>query len=105
MKIYLTLKLLEKAKELQKKSNVSTREKPEGIRVGTTHPAQIEDVKIYTTVNRNDQGQITKIYITTDREGTIITGLLNSLSKSISVYASISCSCTGYCSYAKRSKI
>ncbi|GAA0121753.1 MAG: vitamin B12-dependent ribonucleotide reductase [Clostridium argentinense] len=77
--------LLEKAKELQKKSNVSTREKPEGIRVGTTHPAQIEDVKIYTTVNRNDQGQITEIYITTDREGTIITGLLNSLSKSISV--------------------
>ncbi|WP_454052965.1 vitamin B12-dependent ribonucleotide reductase [Clostridium sp. Marseille-Q7071] len=77
--------LLEKAKELQKNSNISTREKPEGIRVGTTHPAQIEDVKIYTTVNRNEQGAITEIYITTDREGTIITGLLNSLSKSISV--------------------
>ena len=80
--------LLAKAKELQKQphcSTVSTREKPIGIRVGTTHPAQIDDVKIYTTVNRRANGEISEIYITTDREGTIITGLLNSLSKSISV--------------------
>ena len=81
--------LLEKAKELQAKcskpSYKSVREKPMGIRVGTTHPAQIDDVKIYTTVNRRPNGEISEIYITTDREGTIITGLLNSLSKSISV--------------------
>jgi len=56
-----------------------------GIRAGHTHPAQIEDVKIYTTVNRNERGEISEIYITTDREGTLITGLLNSLSKTISV--------------------
>ena len=77
--------LLKKAKSLQETSNHSTREKPIGIRYGTTHPAQIEDVKIYTTVNRRSNGEISEIYITTDREGTIITGLLNSLSKSISV--------------------
>ena len=81
--------LLAKAKELQNKcvNNPynSVREKPVGIRVGTTHPAQIDDVKIYTTVNRRPNGEISEIYITTDREGTIITGLLNSLSKSISV--------------------
>lgn len=80
--------LLYKAKELQKQttsSTVFTREKPIGIRFGTTHPAQIDDVKIYTTVNRRTNGEISEIYITTDREGTIITGLLNSLSKSISV--------------------
>jgi ribonucleoside-diphosphate reductase alpha chain len=77
--------LLKKAKSLQEASNHSTREKPVGIRYGTTHPAQIEDVKIYTTVNRRSNGEISEIYITTDREGTIITGLLNSLSKSISV--------------------
>ncbi|GIM30671.1 vitamin B12-dependent ribonucleotide reductase [Clostridium polyendosporum] len=78
--------LLEKAKEYQKSlNNVTRRTKPEGIRYGTTHPAQISDVKIYTTVNRNEKGEICEIYITTDREGTIITGLLNSLSKSISV--------------------
>ncbi len=77
--------LLAKAKEMQKHSTVSTREKPVGIRYGTTHPAQIDDVKIYTTVNRNENGEISEIYITTDREGTIIMGLLNSLSKSMSV--------------------
>lgn len=77
--------LLKLAEDLQKNSHYSRRQKPEGIRYGTTHPAQIDDVKIYTTVNRNENGEITEIYITTDREGTIITGLLNSLSKSISV--------------------
>jgi ribonucleoside-diphosphate reductase alpha chain len=77
--------LLKLAEELQKNGHYSRRQKPEGIRYGTTHPAQIDDVKIYTTVNRNEDGEITEIYITTDREGTIITGLLNSLSKSISV--------------------
>jgi ribonucleoside-diphosphate reductase alpha chain len=76
--------LLEKAKELYT-SKFSERDKPQGIRMGTTHPAQIDDVKIYTTVNRRENGEICEIYITTDREGTIITGLLNSLSKSISV--------------------
>ncbi|MCB2290135.1 vitamin B12-dependent ribonucleotide reductase [Clostridium sp. CS001] len=77
--------LLKKAKSQQEVSNHSTREKPIGIRYGTTHPAQIDDVKVYTTVNRRSNGEISEIYITTDREGTIITGLLNSLSKSISV--------------------
>ncbi len=84
------VELLEKAKEFQAKVNsttnvISTREKPVGIRYGTTHPAQIDDVKVYTTVNRRENGDISEIYITTDREGTIITGLLGSLSKSISV--------------------
>lgn len=65
--------------------HLSRRDKPMGIRSGHTHPAQVEDVKIYTTVNRNDKGDISEIYITTDREGTLIMGLLNSLSKTISV--------------------
>jgi ribonucleoside-diphosphate reductase alpha chain len=63
----------------------SKREKITGIRTGRTHPAQIDDLKFYTTVNRSSTGEIAEIYITTDREGTIIMGLLNSLSKSISV--------------------
>lgn len=77
--------LLDKVYKLKKGVKYSKREKPLGIRRGTTHPAQIDDVKIYTTVNRRPNGEISEIYITTDREGTIITGLLNSLSKSISV--------------------
>ncbi len=77
--------LLERVKDIQIANHYSRRDKLVGIRQGTTHPAQIDDVKIYTTVNRNSYGEISEIYITTDREGTIITGLLNSLSKSISV--------------------
>jgi len=77
--------LLVKAKQFQESIKYTRRDKPTGIRQGTTHPAQIDDVKIYTTVNRRENGDISEIYITTDREGTIITGLLNSLSKSISV--------------------
>ena len=86
--------LLERARQLEAQLQQSQdrisgahskREKPIGIRSGHTHPAQIEDVKIYTTVNRNTVGEISEIYITTDREGTLIMGLLNSLSKTISV--------------------
>ncbi|WP_026884519.1 vitamin B12-dependent ribonucleotide reductase [Clostridium akagii] len=77
--------LIEKVKSLEIHAPKPSRVKPMGIRHGTTHPAQIADVKIYTTVNRDENGKINEIYITTDREGTIITGLLNSLSKSISV--------------------
>lgn len=77
--------LKQKVSDMQDGTFAAKRDKPIGIRRGTTHPAQIEDVKIYTTINRNQNGEINEIYITTDREGTIIMGLLNSLSKSISV--------------------
>ncbi|NLC40211.1 MAG: vitamin B12-dependent ribonucleotide reductase [Clostridiaceae bacterium] len=65
--------------------SVHERIKPEGIRSGVTHPAQIEDVKVYITVNRDEDGKVVELFMTTDREGTLITGLLNSLSKTISV--------------------
>ena len=82
--------LLEFAKEAKKElpkvsGSAHRREKMAGIRAGHTHPAQIDDVKVYITVNRNERGEISEIYMTTDREGTLITGLLNSLSKTISV--------------------
>ena len=64
---------------------VRQRIKPSGIRTGTTHPAQIDGVKVYITVNRDEDDKITEIFMTTDREGTLITGLLNSLAKTISV--------------------
>lgn len=83
--------LLEEAKTLKDfktgvlKGEIVQRNKAEGVRSGRTHPAQIEDIKLYTTVNRNSEGKITEIYVTTDREGTLVMGLLNSLSKTISV--------------------
>lgn len=56
-----------------------------GIRSGRTHLAQVDGVKIYTTVNRDAADKISEVFVTTDREGTTIMGLLNSLSKTISV--------------------
>ncbi|HEY5465584.1 MAG TPA: vitamin B12-dependent ribonucleotide reductase, partial [Clostridia bacterium] len=54
-------------KDAHADGRLSRRDKPIGIRSGHTHPAQIDDVKIYTTVNRNSKNQISEIYITTDR--------------------------------------
>ena len=65
--------------------SVHERIKPEGIRSGVTHPAQIEDVKVYIPVNRDENGKVVELFMPTAREGTLITGLLNSLSKTISV--------------------
>ena len=78
------LRYAQEAKERVDQS-VSRRSKPLGVRSGRTHPAQVEDVKIYVTVNRDAENNISEIFMTTDREGTLITGLLNSLSKTISV--------------------
>lgn len=78
------LRYAQEAKECVDQS-VSRRSKPLGVRSGRTHPAQVEDVKIYVTVNRDAENNISEIFMTTDREGTLITGLLNSLSKTISV--------------------
>lgn len=72
-------------RKLERGDLVHARVKPFGIRSGVTHPAQIEDVKVYITVNRDENDEITELFMTTDREGTLITGLLNSLSKTISV--------------------
>ena len=79
------LEFAKKHKPTEKAEKESRRVKMKGIRSGRTHPAQIEDVKVYITVNRNINNKISEIYMTTDREGTLITGLLNSLSKTISV--------------------
>ena len=81
--------LLEYARSAQKQlagaSAPAKRRRIVGIRSGHTHLAQIDGVKIYTTVNRNEEGKISELFVTTDREGTTIMGLLNSLSKTISV--------------------
>ncbi len=72
-------------RELAQPTPPAQRRRVRGIRNGHTHLAQIDGVKIYTTVNRNDDGKISELFVTTDREGTTIMGLLNSLSKTISV--------------------
>lgn len=77
--------LVDTCYDLQNQINKPKRQRAEGIRKGTTHPAEIDGIKIYTTINRRENGEICEIYVTTDREGSTITGLLNSLSKTLSV--------------------
>lgn len=78
--------LLEYAKNKTEEASAPKlqRKKINGIRNGRTHYGKIEDVKIYVTVNRDSEDNISEIYITSDKVGSTITGLLNSLSKTIS---------------------
>lgn len=76
---------LEKRRREPSGHHPAQRKRVIGIRNGRTHLAQVDGVKIYTTVNRDEAGRISELFVTTDREGTTIMGLLNSLSKTISV--------------------
>ena len=67
-----------------KKGTSLTRRKPSGIRSGRTHAAKIGDIELYITVSFYKNGKISEIFVSTDREGTVVKGLLASLSKSIS---------------------
>ena len=60
------------------------REKPDGIRDSVTHAAKIGGVELYVTVGYYSDGRMAEIFVSTDKEGTIIKGLLASLSKTIS---------------------
>jgi ribonucleoside-diphosphate reductase alpha chain len=63
---------------------VLERKKPKGIRNSRTHAAKIGDIELYITVSFYDNDKISEIFVSTDREGTVVKGLLASLSKSIS---------------------
>jgi len=66
------------------RQNVPVREKARGRRPGFTHSAKIGDIELYVTVNFYPNGKIAELFISTDKEGTVVKGLLASLSKAIS---------------------
>ncbi|NLC43773.1 MAG: vitamin B12-dependent ribonucleotide reductase [Clostridiales bacterium] len=74
--------LLEIAKT--SRSKVPVRVKARGRRAGFTHSAKIGDIELYVTVNFYPNGNIAELFISTDKEGTVVKGLLASLSKAIS---------------------
>ncbi|HHY83383.1 MAG TPA: vitamin B12-dependent ribonucleotide reductase [Clostridiales bacterium] len=74
--------LLEIAKA--SRENVPVRVKARGRRPGFTHSAKIGDIELYVTVNFYPNGKIAELFISTDKEGTVVKGLLASLSKAIS---------------------
>ncbi|NMA95036.1 MAG: vitamin B12-dependent ribonucleotide reductase [Clostridiales bacterium] len=62
----------------------AVRKKAKGRRAGFTHGAKIGDIELYITVNFYPNGEIAELFISTDKEGTVVKGLLASLSKAIS---------------------
>jgi len=66
------------------KRNVPIRQKARGRRPGFTHSAKIGDIELYITVNFYPNGKLAELFISTDKEGTVVKGLLASLSKAIS---------------------
>lgn len=93
------LELLEKARELDRLQKVNgainterhggpdetlLRVKPEGIRNAKVHEAEIGGIKLYITVSRYDNGHIAEVYVSAGRQGTLVKGLLDSISTTIS---------------------
>jgi ribonucleoside-diphosphate reductase alpha chain len=65
-------------------NKVLDRVRPEGMRMSRTHAAKISDIELYITIGFYEDGEIAEIFVSTDKEGTVVKGLLASLSKSLS---------------------
>ncbi|RBP65412.1 ribonucleoside-diphosphate reductase class II [Alkalibaculum bacchi] len=64
--------------------NVPNRKKPGGMRLSRTHAAKIGDIELYITLGFYEDGKMAEVFVSTDKEGTVVKGLLASLSKSLS---------------------
>lgn len=61
------------------------RKRPNGIRPSRVHEAHIGGLKLYITLSFDSEtGELAEVYATADRQGSMIGGLLDSLSKMIS---------------------
>lgn len=88
-KTYEDMKYSELVEELKRRDTEKVavkRNKPLGIRTGNTHYAALNGIKLYITVNKYaGTNEICEIYVSADKEGTVIGGLLDTISKAISV--------------------
>ncbi|HHX59162.1 MAG TPA: vitamin B12-dependent ribonucleotide reductase [Epulopiscium sp.] len=75
--------LLGKAEELSS-LNLSARVKPSGIRRANVHEAHIDGLKLYFTISFYEDGRLGEIYVSAGRQGSLVKGLLDSLSTTIS---------------------
>ena len=78
---YTYAELLDYAKNCQSKL---VRRKPHGMHMSRTHSAKIGDIELYITLGFYDDGKISELFVSTDKEGTVVKGILASLSKAIS---------------------
>ncbi len=77
---------IEKQEEVEEKIEQikPSRIKPSSIRNSRTHCVRLDGLKLYITVGYYDNGELAELFISSDKEGTTIKGLLSALSKSIS---------------------
>ncbi|NMA83993.1 MAG: vitamin B12-dependent ribonucleotide reductase [Epulopiscium sp.] len=78
---YTYAELLNYAK---KQNSKSIRVKPKGIRAAHVHEAEIAGLKLYITTSFYEDGRLGEIYVTAGRQGSLVKGLLDSLSTTIS---------------------
>ncbi|MGL4345207.1 MAG: vitamin B12-dependent ribonucleotide reductase [Cellulosilyticaceae bacterium] len=75
--------LLSYAKQIHPSHDLC-RNKPTGIRHAHVHEAEIGGLKLYITVSFYDNGHIGELYVSAGRQGSLVKGLLDSLSTTIS---------------------
>ncbi len=78
---YSYKELVEYAKNCHSKP---IRKKPLGMHMSRTHSAKIGGIELYITLGFYDNGKISELFVSTDKEGTVVKGILASLSKAIS---------------------
>ncbi|NLK21573.1 MAG: vitamin B12-dependent ribonucleotide reductase [Epulopiscium sp.] len=61
-----------------------TRVKPDGIRNARVHEGEIGGLKLYITTSFYEDGRLGEVYVTAGRQGSLVKGLLDSLSTTIS---------------------
>ena len=64
--------------------NTPTRIKPTGIRTANVHKADINGLTLYITASYYDDGGLAEVFASTGRQGSLVKGLLESLSITIS---------------------
>ncbi len=75
--------LLEYAQN-QPKNQLPIRHKPTGIRRAHVHEARINGLKLYLTVSFYEDNTLGEIYVSAGRQGSLVKGLLDSISTTIS---------------------
>ncbi|MGL5675021.1 MAG: vitamin B12-dependent ribonucleotide reductase [Cellulosilyticaceae bacterium] len=63
---------------------IPTRKKPIGIRHAHVHEAEIGGLKLYLTVSFYENGKIGELYVSAGRQGSLVKGLLDSISTTVS---------------------
>ncbi|WP_070000792.1 vitamin B12-dependent ribonucleotide reductase [Cellulosilyticum sp. I15G10I2] len=76
--------LLDYAEKKVLASQSPLRIKPIGIRKAHVHEAEIAGLKLYITVSFYDNGKLGEIYVSAGRQGSLVKGLLDSISTTVS---------------------